>query len=57
MNISYQKFSSEPPQGIAEEITMLHRQIFGGLAIGSKSSLARTRLNLCGFSRQMRRRL
>ncbi|MDE4085355.1 GNAT family N-acetyltransferase [Planococcus maritimus] len=30
MNIHYQKFSSEPPHGIAEEITALHRLIFGG---------------------------
>lgn len=30
MNISYQKFIAEPPKGITEEITMLHRQIFGG---------------------------
>lgn len=30
MNIHYQKFSSEPPQEIAEEITALHRLIFGG---------------------------
>ncbi|ALS75917.1 hypothetical protein AUC31_12240 [Planococcus rifietoensis] len=30
MNIHYQKFSSEPPYGIAEEITALHRLIFDG---------------------------
>lgn len=30
MNTSYQKFIAEPPKGITEEITMLHRQIFGG---------------------------
>ncbi|MGB6780386.1 MAG: GNAT family N-acetyltransferase [Planococcus citreus] len=30
MNIHYQEFSSEPPHGIAEEITALHRLIFGG---------------------------
>ena len=30
MNISYHKFIAEPPKRIAEEITTLHRQIFGG---------------------------
>lgn len=30
MNISYQKFISEPPKEIVEEITTLHREIFGG---------------------------
>ncbi|MEZ0481620.1 GNAT family N-acetyltransferase [Planococcus sp. SSTMD024] len=30
MNISYQKFISEPPKNIVEEITALHREIFGG---------------------------
>lgn len=30
MEISYQKFISEPPPKIVEEITTLHREIFGG---------------------------
>lgn len=30
MDIDYQKFIAEPPERIAEEITTLHREIFGG---------------------------
>ncbi|ANU20565.1 hypothetical protein BBI15_10225 [Planococcus plakortidis] len=30
MDIDYQKFIAAPPERIAEEITVLHREIFGG---------------------------